>query len=235
MEIDPSIIKAIKMKINHFFFSIALLMLAMPLKSQSNRSGNDYFLQIGVGRTMLNHFQQIGFNQSKMSNSLIAEIGPEKGLWRIGGFIQTPETYEYSAFQLERKKMGIYGKANLAPFIKSLPYGIDPYLHAGANMQKTIFRNANENSASAELLNDDIRYAFGGGLDIGRRLFILGIHYSFSPDSVLLNDPELGPLNFQTTTHSLELRLSVRLSSKMFGGNGICPKFGKKKKGQTKF
>lgn len=223
------------MKINQYFFLIALLLTITSLTAQSNSESNSYFLQLGVGRTMLNHFEQIGFNQTVTSNALMAEIGQERGYWRVGAYLQTTDRYEYSSFQIERKEMGFYAKANLAPIVKLLPYGVDPYLYASTGMQKSLFRNVNDTNSSPDLINDKMNHSFGGGLDLGRKLLVMGVHYAYTPGATTFTDAELGVLDFQTTTHSLQLRLSIRLTDKLFTGGRICPRFGKKKKGQTRF
>lgn len=223
------------MKINQVVLLICLLLSCTLLYGQGYRhSENSFFLQLGVGKTVYSHHQQIGFSSAQKSNAVIGEIGMEKGYWRLGVYAQTDDQYQFSTFHLSQKDMGVYGKLNLAPLIRMLPYGIDPYLHAGVGMTKGSFQNMNSEQGSPMYLSQ-MNKSFGAGLDIGRKLVIIGIHYSYSPSKMTFNDVDLGELNFFTSTHNLQVRASIRLSSRFFGKSKFCPKFGKKKKGFTAF
>ena len=227
------------MKSQFYLLLIMLFAFVSESQAQKRNNNNPFYVQAGIGLDIYNHHKQVGFNSVSNAKFAYLEVGSERGIFKAGLFYTLGQKHQFYTYELEEDLQGLYVKLNLGPFIQFLPYGIDPYVFGSAAMKHTYFKQAVINpegiTEMQKITNMSFNNSFGTGIDIGRKIFVLGFQYAYSPGKATFLRPEGDPLTLFTSKHSFSVSLGIRIRPSL-GGSGLrCPRFGKRSKGNTSF
>lgn len=231
------LLKKQAMKTLLLFLSFFCAMCYLPIEGQSQ--SNPYYLQGGVGTSVLSHHQQLGFKQTSAAKFAYVEGGRERSMLRFGLFYSQGQQLSFFTYQLEEELKGLYVKLNLGPFISFLPYGIDPYLFGSAAMKHDYFKQEVMNSEGLTEMQKITQMSFsnsvGAGVDIGRKILVLGLQYNYTPGKANFLRPDGDALEIFTSKHAFTVSLGIRIRPQVGQSGMRCPRFGKRSKGNTSF
>ncbi|MEL6987434.1 MAG: hypothetical protein AAGK97_06350 [Bacteroidota bacterium] len=217
---------------------IFFLVFIIPLQMDAQRNANPFYVQVGGGKDVYVQSQQVGFNNTGTANHVYAEFGTSKGVLRPGIFYTWNEKQSFFTYTMESQTQGVYLKLNLSPYIRFIPYGIDPYISGTFGMEKNKFTNLTDDSEGNPQIevSNTMRASntFHAGVDIGRKLFILSFQYTYKPGSVTFQRQDVDALQLYNGKHAFDVRLGIRLSPNK-NNRTRCPKFGRRSKGNTSF
>ncbi len=196
---------------------------------------SDWYLQVGGGYMIVEQLNQLGFEKSSPSFTGFAEAGRLHQPLSVGVQSTFRQEHGFYRYAIKQQIRSVYVKYSFNKVIPWMPYGLDPYLMAGASQVKNQFVSYEQQDPAAQIIEsreikETAGYTFGSGIQVGSRNVVAGLHYQFTPgrDRFYVPTGDASELTFETTSHFLEVRLAIRLTAPKLGTTRRCPRFHRK-------
>jgi hypothetical protein len=213
----------------HFIIALFLLGFSILLQGQTSK----WFVQVGGGYLAINQIEQLGFDSEGPAILAAVEVGKTFQPLSVGVQQSFFQEYVFYRYGIKQQIQTIYAKYSLNQLTDLLPYGVDPYLMAGAAFTTNRFLTFDNTDPDlpgpeGQEIYKSPGYTVGGGLQIGSRSIIFGMHYQYSPgqNSFTLSDFETLP--FATGVHLFSIDMAIRLTAPSMKKHSKCPRFGGK-------
>lgn len=193
-----------------------------------------YFIEFDLSYPYYHHYNQVLFKRNGLGLGGAASVGHRRVPIYLEYFYQSPLTFKYRNNEVSESYQEIGLRYNLNHLTYLIPYGIDPYLGGGLMFRNSEFKQENLDPTAPEPLllshqQKAVTYKLSGGVKVGNRSIVLGLHYDYLPGGLSIPNSELNDLRLYNGMHVFSLRVGFRLNS-VPGRRIKCPRFNTKQK-----